>query len=108
MARRMDTEQWLEMFEQADSLSNLTPMSLRRIVRCIKGEIPQANVWDHCDDTEVVPPALFTVANLSKAWTRLARAQGMSGIDYYESGEPDALTYSVAFEIAIFGARMYT
>lgn len=107
MARRMTTEQWIEMFEQADSLENLTPNSCRRILRCIKGEAKSANVWDMADDTKVDPPSVFTLAALSKAWTHLAREQGMSGIDYYESGEPDSLTYSAAFEIAIFGEVIY-
>jgi hypothetical protein len=102
---RMTIEEWTEVVEGAEcTWENLSARSTREIGEVLRGERKEANVRDVMDaDCK----GTFTIAKLSAAWTGLARERGMSGIEFYESGEPDAVTYSEALEIAIFGEVVY-
>lgn len=106
MARRMTHDEWYELVEQADTLQFLSDVTVRRMFEVITGTRKDCPVYTA---PEVGHDMLgrFSVGELSKAWTKLANERDMTGIEWYQSGEPDAADYAAALEISIAGEVVF-
>jgi hypothetical protein len=99
---RMTNEQYESIFEESDTVW-MRMDSIRACWDVLLGRTKSCKVYD----TEGDLVGTFTFAKFKKAWTQLANAEGYSGVDYYESGEPDAITYNDCVQIAICGEVVY-
>lgn len=102
-----------EMLEQAATFNdNVTAQSTRNVSMALNnakryaGQPTTAEVRDLWDENL---KGVFSVDTFCVVWEAMAAGAGYGdGEAYYESGEPDAITYSQAFEIATFGEQVYS